>query len=175
MKKLAITSAIIATLALTACAKPVTTVEAGSSVLNIPTQQVDSSKQILDDVKLIQSVGMNQQDAAVSLQQRMEAAMQKQDKAEMAKLAVEFKSFVTSANQKFSQLDLKTEDGKALRDAVINNSNIGLEVSQVILNKTEAEVDPQQMQALQEKAMAAQEKLMQISETIHAKVQGVHP
>lgn len=182
MKKITALASIFATLMLFGCAKPTTEVKAGASVLNIPEQHqsknaknADNAEHILADVMAIQEVGQVQQTQATELQQRMEQALQKQNPAEMAKLANEFKAFIEQSNQRLQALNLKTEDGKNLRDAVVHNSAVGLEVSQVILTTPQKDIKPETMQALQEKAMAAQSELMTISEVIRVKVQGNQP
>lgn len=183
MKKITVLASIFATLMLFGCAKPVTEVKAGASVLNIPEQHqstknaknAENAEHILADVMAIQEIGQVQQTQAAQLQQRMEQALQKQNVAEMAKLATEFKTFIDQSNQRLQALNLKTEDGKNLRDAVVHNSVVGLEVSQVILTTPQKDIKPETMQALQEKAMAAQSELMAISEVIRIKVQGNQP
>lgn len=183
MKKITALASIFATLMLFGCAKPTTEVKAGASVLNIPEQHqstktaknADNAELILADLMAIQEVGQAQQSSAVQLQQRMEQALQKQNTEEMAKLATEFKAFIEQSNQRLQALPLKTEDGETLRDAVVHNSSVGLEVSQVILTTPQKDIKPETMQALQEKAMAAQSELMKITEVIAGKVQAAQP
>ncbi|GAA5018475.1 hypothetical protein GCM10023206_32020 [Acinetobacter puyangensis] len=175
MKKLTLV-ALIGTMAIvTACSKPVTEVKDGESKAPATTQQTaqlssNNKADIKADVDTIQTFGLAQEQAASSLQQRMDQAMQKQDKEELKKLFTEFKGFVEKSNADLKKLSLKSTEGNQLREKMIENSHVGLEMSETILTSDMEKIDPAQFQPLQEKAMKAQQELMEISQDIHNKI-----
>ncbi|MCH4246706.1 MAG: hypothetical protein LKF82_02515 [Acinetobacter populi] len=175
MKKLTLVALITTMATLTACSKPVTEVKDGESKAPATTQQTaqlstNNKADITADVDAIQTFGLAQEQAASSLQQRMDQAMQKQDKEELKKLFTEFKSFVEKSNADLKKLNLKSTEANQLREKMIENSHVGLEMSETILTSDMEKIDPAQFQPLQEKAMKAQQELMEISQDIHNKI-----
>lgn len=178
MKQLALVTFISTLMALAACSKPVTTVkDAGSTRPEHIQSTSNDAANIQADISTIQTFGQSQEQYAVALQQRLGDAMQKQDNAALKNAFEEFRAFVLQNNQQLAQLSLKSPEGNLLRQKMIENSQISLEMSEIILAKgsQEAAIQAAEFQPLQAKAMQAQQELSAISEQIYIKLHGQPP
>lgn len=174
--------AVLAALVLSGCAKPITEVKAGASPL--PTQNlsarilIDSSmtaqtsqSALQSDIRQIEQLGMQQHATAQNLQQRLEIAMQNQDQQTLKQLFGEFRSLVEQNNQQLMRLNLHTPEAKTLREKMIDNSNISLQMSAEILKGDIEHPDMTALAPLKQQSMQAQQELMAISQDIAHKLQ----
>jgi hypothetical protein len=186
MKNLALVALITSISALSACSKPANEVKAGdktlspasaaaiahpaSSAQNAPfavTQSNDPTAILKSDIQKIQTFGAAQEQKATQLEQRMSAAVQKEDKAALKKLLPEFKAFVEQSNRDFNALTLNSTEAQQLRSKMTQSSSLGLEMSEKMLAD---KPDQKALQALQEKIVQSQQELMAISQEIHSKI-----
>lgn len=177
MKKLVLVTLLGSFLTLTACSKPVTEVKKGETeAVSAPaatqsaTLSTNNKADIRADLEAIQTFGMAQEKNAASLQQRLDAAMKKEDKVELKKLFTEFRAFVQKSNVELKALKLKSTEADQLRAKMIETSLVGLDMSEAILESDMKNVDQAKMQPLQERAMKAQQELMAISQDIQSKI-----
>ncbi len=184
MKKMIYLAVLSTCIGLTACAKPVTEVKTGESestqnpAVNVSTSNpaklsTDNKADIQADIATIQNYSAAEEQQALALQTRMDEAMQKQDKAQLQQLMGEFKAFVEKNNTELLKLPLKSSEVSLLRQKMIENSQIGLEISEALLTSDMTQApDPAKFQPLQEKVMKAQQELMAIDQEIQMKLQG---
>ncbi|KAA8732092.1 hypothetical protein F4V57_10745 [Acinetobacter qingfengensis] len=185
MKKLAIVALVSALTGLTACSKPVSEVKSGDKAISpasaeasavIPANQsntiatansTDPNAALKSDIVQIQQFGTAQEQKAADLEKRMNAAVQKQDKAALKKLLPEFKAFVSQSNSEFNKLSLISSEAKQLREKMTQSSQLGVEMSEKMLAD---KPDEKALQALQQKIVTTQQELMTISQDIHSKI-----
>ena len=174
--------AALAAFILSGCAKPITEVKAGASPL--PTQNLSAhimpnstmmantpEGALQSDITQIQQLGMQQQATAQNLQQRLEVAMQNHDQQALKQLFGEFRSLVEQNNQQLMRLNLQTPEAKTLREKMIDNSNISLQMSAEILKGDIEHPDMTKLAPLKQQSMQAQQELMAISQDIAHKLQ----
>lgn len=174
MKKLAIVALISGMTALTACSKPVTEVKNGEAQGTVQQKvqlSTDNKADIQADIDAVQAFGLAQEKNAESLQAKMESAMKSKNQQELNNVLEDFKIFVAKSNDELNALTLKSTEVNRLREKMIENSLLGLEVSQILFTTPADKVDPAKVQPLQEKAMKAQQELMLISQEIQEKIQ----
>ena len=179
MKKLTLLALVASMAAFTACSKPVTEVKQGE---NAATAQVakpaklstDNPTDIQADIDKLQAYGATQEPKSRELGQRMEAAMQEKNKAEIDKLFPELKAFVETSNKELRAIELKSSEANKLREKMIENSLISIEMSEVVIQTDPEKLDIEKVKPLQEKAMKAQQELITLSQAIYAKIEGAN-
>ena len=100
----------------------------------------------------------------------MQAAVEKKDKAEVDKLFKDLKAFVEKSNSELKAFDLKSSEVNELREKMIENSLISIEMSEMVIQGDPEKIDVEKVKPLQEKAMKAQQELIALSEQIHQKL-----
>lgn len=174
MNKFALVALTSSFLVLTACAKQVTEVKKGESKIEakIQTAPLSSNKKqdIEADIAAIEHYGQSQEALAAPLQQKLTEAMQQEDQTQLKALFPQFRQFVENSNQLLKQIPLKSSEVDKLREKMIENSVLGLQLSEIVLNSSLENPDPTKLEPLQQKAMQLQAELMTISQDIQQKI-----
>lgn len=178
MKKLALITLVASMAALTACSKPTTEVKQGESTATTAQAEApkpvalstDNVADIQSDIDKLQSYGAAQEQKSQELGQKMQAAVEKKDKAEVDKLFKDLKAFVEKSNSELKAFDLKSSEVNELREKMIENSLISIEMSEMVIQGDPEKIDVEKVKPLQEKAMKAQQELIALSEQIHQKL-----
>ena len=179
MKKLTLLALVASMAAFTACSKPVTEVKQGESAATAQVSKpvklsTDNPTDIQADIDKLQAYGATQEPKSRELGQRMEAAMQQKNKAEIDKLFPELKAFVETSNKELRAIELKSSEANELREKMIENSLISIEMSEVVIQTDPEKLDIEKVKPLQEKAMKAQQELITLSQAIYAKIEGAN-
>ena len=179
MKKLTLLALVASMAAFTACSKPVTEVKQGESAATAQAAKpaklsTDNPTDIQADIDKLQAYGATQEPKSRELGQRMEAAMQEKNKAEIDKLFPELKAFVETSNKELRAIELKSSEVNELREKMIENSLISIEMSEVVIQTDPEKLDIEKVKPLQEKAMKAQQELITLSQAIYAKIEGAN-
>ena len=179
MKKLTLLALVASMAAFTACSKPVTEVKQGESAATAQAAKpaklsTDNPTDIQADIDKLQAYGATQEPKSRELGQRMEAAMQEKNKAEIDKLFLELKAFVETSNKELRAIELKSSEANELREKMIENSLISIEMSEVVIQTDPEKLDIEKVKPLQEKAMKAQQELITLSQAIYAKIEGAN-
>ena len=179
MKKLTLLALVASMAAFTACSKPVTEVKQGESAATAQAAKpaklsTNNPTDIQADIDKLQAYGATQEPKSRELGQRMEAAMQEKNKAEIDKLFLELKTFVETSNKELRAIELKSSEANELREKMIENSLISIEMSEVVIQTDPEKLDIEKVKPLQEKAMKAQQELITLSQAIYAKIEGTN-
>ena len=179
MKKLTLLALVASMATFTACSKPVTEVKQGESAATAQETKTvslstDNKADIQSDLDKLQTYGASQEQKSQELGQRMEAAMQEKNKAEIDKLFTELKAFVEKSNKELRAIELKSSEVNELREKMIENSLISIEMSEVVIQTDPEKLDIEKVKPLQEKAMKAQQELITLSQAIYAKIEGTN-
>lgn len=179
MKKLTLLALVASMATFTACSKPVTEVKEGESAATAQETKTvslstDNKADIQSDLDKLQTYGASQEQKSQELGQRMEAAMQEKNKAEINKLFTELKAFVEKSNNELRAIELKSSEVNKLREKMIENSLISIEMSELMMQTDPEKLDIEKVKPLQEKAVKAQQELIAMSQEIYAKIDGTN-
>lgn len=172
MKKLLIASLCTTAIFLTACDKK-SAEQTNENATTTKTQTVASlstnvKADIQHDLNLLDQISNTKAQEALAFQSEVTKAAQNNNKAELDTVVEKMDQYVDRFNDDLDKLALKSTEGVSLRDKMKESNELGLDLAEAGIKE---KPDMNEINELQQKAVALQQSLLQDMQALKAKVE----